>query len=97
MCSFKIIHSVLEKSELWTAMTVRMCPIYYNSSLFYLILILNKSGLYFKDQLLTSPDNNKKMGPWLPTVGKFSLKFKRGLSRIQIHRWIEHVKELSVN
>jgi len=37
MRSFKIIHSVLGKSELRTAMTVRMSPIYYNSSLFYLI------------------------------------------------------------
>ena len=26
-------------------------PIYYNSSLFDLILIFNKSGLYFTDQL----------------------------------------------
>ena len=51
MRSFKIIHSVLGKSELRTAMTVRMRPIYYNSSLFYLILICNKSGVYFTDQL----------------------------------------------
>ena len=51
MRSFKIIHSVLWKSELRTAMTVRMRPIYYNSSLFDLILIFNKSGLYFTDQL----------------------------------------------
>ena len=51
MRSFKIIDSVLEKSELRTAMTVRMRPIYYKSSLFDLILIFNKSGLYFTDQL----------------------------------------------
>ena len=51
MRSFKIIHSVLGKSELRTAMTVRMRPIYYNSSLFDLILIFNKSGLYFTNQL----------------------------------------------
>ena len=48
---FKIIYSVLGKSELRTVMTVRMRPIYYNSSLFDLILIFNKSGLYFTDQL----------------------------------------------
>ena len=51
MRSFKIIHSVLGKSELRTAMTVRTRPIYYNSSLFDLILIFNKSGLYFTDKL----------------------------------------------
>jgi hypothetical protein len=51
MRSFKIIHSVLGKSELRTAMTVRMRPIYYKSSLFDLILIFNKSRLYFTDQL----------------------------------------------
>ena len=33
--------------------------IYYNSSLFYLILKCYKSGLYFTDQLKTSPGNNK--------------------------------------
>ena len=51
MRSFKIIHSELGKSELRTVMTVRMRPIYYNSSLFDLILIFNKSGFYFTDQL----------------------------------------------
>ncbi len=51
MRSFKIIDSVLEKSELQTVMTVRMRPIYYNSTLFDLILIFNKLGLYFTDQL----------------------------------------------
>ncbi len=51
MRSLKIIHSVRGKSELRTVMTVRMRPIYYNSSLFDLILIFNKSGIYFTDQL----------------------------------------------
>jgi hypothetical protein len=75
---FQIIHSVLGKSELRTAMTVRMLPIYYNSSLFDLILIFNKSGLYYTDQLKSSPDNNLKMGPRPPTVGRFCT---RGLAR----------------
>ena len=61
MRSFKIIHSVLGKSELRTVMTVRMRPIYYNSSLFDLILIFNKSGLYFTDQLQTQ--KSSKTGP----------------------------------
>ena len=51
MRSFKIIDSVLGKSELRTAMAVRMRPIHYKSSLFDLILIFNKSRLYFTDQL----------------------------------------------
>ena len=51
MRSFKIIDSVLGKSELRTVMTVRMHPIYNNSSLFDLIMIFNKLGLYYTDQL----------------------------------------------
>jgi hypothetical protein len=32
------------------------------------------------------------MGPWPPTVGRFSDRLKRPLSRIQVYRWIERVK-----
>ena len=32
------------------------------------------------------------MGPWPPTVGRFSSPFKRALSRIQAHRRIERVE-----
>ncbi len=32
------------------------------------------------------------MGPWPPTVGRFSDRLKRLLSRIQVHRRIERVK-----
>ena len=97
MRSFKIIDSVLGKSELRTVMTFRMRPIYYNSTLFDLILIFNKSRLYFTDQLKSSPDNNQKMGPWPPTVGRFCTPFKRALATIQGHRWIERVGAHLVN
>ena len=72
-------------------MTVRMRPIYYNSSLFYLILLCNKLGLYFTDQLYKSPGNNQKMGPLAPKVRRFSTPFKRTLAAIQAHRRIKRV------